>query len=344
MKIAIQSISGEHDQFIERWIAICSAQGYDYCLVNVADSQCLDVILDSDVFLFHWTLHNYILFPIMYELSAALSYSKVKVFPDLHSCWHYDDKIAEFFLFKSLNIETVPTYVFADSKLAWQWAKGQNYPLITKLRRGAGSMNVYKLCSTREAKTAIRKAFSSGLLVVNRYYLFLDKWMRFKRTPSWSTLIGLGRGLARLFVPTQAEKTIPKQKSVILFQKFVPGLDHDIRVIVVGNQAIAIKRLTREGDFRASGSGRIVYDPNEIPLETVAMTFENAKKMKMQSCAMDYILMNGVYTAVEVSFDFLCNGYDLCPGYWDSSLKWHSCNIDMAEIIFNYMVKAQCNG
>lgn len=38
-------------------------------------------------------------------------------------------------------------------------------------------------------------------------------------------------------------------------QKFIPGLEHDYKVLVFGSVVYVLKRRTRKGDFRASGSG-----------------------------------------------------------------------------------------
>ena len=72
-----------------------------------------------------------------------------------------------------------------------------------------------------------------------------------------------------------------KRKSEIDINQdfFIPQNDFDIRVIVTGNKAIAIKRMNRKNDFRASGSGYILYDKNEIDIRCVKIAFEVNKKL-----------------------------------------------------------------
>jgi glutathione synthase/RimK-type ligase-like ATP-grasp enzyme len=59
----------------------------------------------------------------------------------------------------------------------------------------------------------------------------------------------------------ETEKKFNPEKNYVYFQDFIPQNDFDIRIIVIGKRAFAIKRMVRKGDFRASGSGNIKYDP-----------------------------------------------------------------------------------
>ena len=36
--------------------------------------------------------------------------------------------------------------------------------------------------------------------------------------------------------------------------------------------------MVRDGDFRASGSGKIIYNKDEIPLECINIAFKTSKK------------------------------------------------------------------
>ncbi len=45
-----------------------------------------------------------------------------------------------------------------------------------------------------------------------------------------------------------------------IVQEFFPGLTSDYKVLVYGSRFYIVKRLNRKGDFRASGSGKLVFD------------------------------------------------------------------------------------
>src|SRR5690606_9843799 len=94
------------------------------------------------------------------------------------------------------------------------------------------------------------------------------------------SLKGVLKGLARTVVPPPYARGKGKERGYVYFQEFVGGNDSDIRVVVIGGRAFAIRRMVRKNDFRASGSGRILYDPAIIPLSAVAMAFELAGRME----------------------------------------------------------------
>ncbi len=114
------------------------------------------------------------------------------------------------------------------------------------------------------------------------------------------------------------------EKGYIYFQDYIPNNLFDIRVIVLAKRAFAIKRMVRKGDFRASGSGSILYEKDHIPLSTIELAFQLTDKLHSQCTAFDF-----VYDAmenpmvIELSFGFSIAGYDPCVSYWDTSLKFH---------------------
>jgi hypothetical protein len=97
---------------------------------------------------------------------------------------------------------------------------------------------------------------------------------------------------------------------------------------VIGNNAFAIKRMVRKNDFRASGSGSILYDKALFDKETIKLAFNITDKLKAQCMAYDFVFSDGKPLVVEISYGFSMTGYDPCPGYWDSDLKWHEGKFD----------------
>ena len=114
----------------------------------------------------------------------------------------------------------------------------------------------------------------------------------------------------------------PKEMNYVYFQDFIPQNDCDIRVIVIGMRAFAIKRMIRENDFRASGSGFIKYSPKEIPIECIEIAFDISYKLKAQCLAYDFVFLNNEAKLIEISYGFSRKGYLDCEGYWDNSLNW----------------------
>ena len=54
------------------------------------------------------------------------------------------------------------------------------------------------------------------------------------------------------------------QRDYLLVQEFLPGNGFDTRITVIGNRAFGFRRFNRPDDFRASGSGRIDWNPAAI--------------------------------------------------------------------------------
>jgi hypothetical protein len=104
----------------------------------------------------------------------------------------------------------------------------------------------------------------------------------------------------------------------------IPNNKYDIRICVVGNKAFGLKRLIRKNDFRASGSGNIIYKKQEIDERCVQIAFNINEKIKAQSIAFDFVFdANNNPLIVEISYGFVVKVYDPCEGYWDKDLNWH---------------------
>jgi hypothetical protein len=92
---------------------------------------------------------------------------------------------------------------------------------------------------------------------------------------------------------------------------------------VIAGKAFAIKRMVRENDFRASGSGSILFDKNLIDQESLRIAFDVSAKLKAQCLAYDFVYKDGKPLIIEISYGFANTAYDPCPGYWDEDLDWH---------------------
>ena len=115
-----------------------------------------------------------------------------------------------------------------------------------------------------------------------------------------------------------------REHGYVYFQKFIPDNTFDIRGIVIGDKAFEIKRMCRDNDFRASGSGSIVYDRSDLNEECARISFEAAKKLGTQCLALDFVFDKGRPLIVEASYGFSMHGYDRCTGYWDKDMVWHA--------------------
>ncbi|MFT3682731.1 MAG: hypothetical protein QM791_20910 [Ferruginibacter sp.] len=319
----IQNKIAIHDSkvsFSERWIDYCKKENIPYKIVDCYQNDIIEQLQDCTVFMWHFyhTNEKDILFAK--QLLYALQSTGKKVFPDFSTAWHFDDKVGQKYLLEAAGAPFVPSYVFYNRHDALNWAASCTYPKVFKLRTGSGSVNVQLVKSFTEAGALIKKAFTGGFKNSGLVPLS-DVYSKFKR--GRASLNAMLRSIARQVVPTKFAKMSNREKGYIYFQDFIPGNDHDIRVVVIGDRAFALKRMVRENDFRASGSGNILYDRELFDESVIKLSFDINKKIRSQCLAFDYVFDNGRPLVVEISFGFHTGGYDACPGYWDETLRWH---------------------
>lgn len=336
MKIAIHHFK---DSFSERWIKYCKENKVDYKIVDCFSNSILDDMQDCDALFWHWHHADHKARLLAQQLTIVLESIGKKVFPDFKTCWHFDDKVGQKYLLESIGAPYIPTYVFYDKSEALKWADDTIWPKVFKLRGGAGAANVKLIKNKSEASRIISKAFGKGFSSVNRTADFKDRIKTFIRKKDFKSLGIAIKGLGRLFVPTDFEKRNGRESGYVYFQEFIEDNSYDIRVIVIGEKAFAIKRNVRENDFRASGSGKIDYDKDLIDIRCVQIAFETSKKLDAQCLAYDFVFSNGIPLIVEISYGFAMKAYDYCPGYWSSNLHWHECKFSPQEFMITDVLR-----
>jgi hypothetical protein len=215
--------------------------------------------------------------------------------------------------------------VFWDYDEALAFTLKCSYPIVFKLSVGAGSANVIKVESQKEAETLVRKIFGSGVTPYT-FNEYSSVWF----PTSKDDLLRLKSRVAQRVKNALFHNCPPRphyymtQKNYAYFQEFLPDNDHDIRVTVIGNRAWGYIRQNRVGDFRASGSGLLDYDPKRIPEEAVRIAHDISIRNKFQCMAYDFLRSpDGHLLVNEISYSFVESLVHNCPGYWDSDLVWH---------------------
>lgn len=320
MKIAIHNRPGS---FSGRWIEYCQRNNIPYKLVNCYQSDIVSQLANCDALMWHHHHADYKDVLFAKQLLFSLEQTGKKVFPDFNTCWHFDDKVGQKYLLESIGAPLVPTSVFYDKEEALTWAEKTEYPKVFKLRGGAGSANVRLANNKKEAVRLIRKAFSQGFPQLDRWEYFKEK-IRKIRIGKENVFIGLAKGIYRLFASSTYAKMKGNEKGYVYFQDFIPNNNSDARIIIIGDKAFAIKRMVRANDFRASGSGIIKYEKDEIDTRCINIAFEISEKLKFQCMAYDFVFdANNKPLLVEISYGFLPQVYTACPGYWDKNLNFY---------------------
>lgn len=336
MKIAIHHKLGS---FSERWIEYCKKNAISYKIVNAYDSNIIEQVKGCDVFMWH---HHHADFKDVLtakKILFALEHAGIKVFPDFKTGWHFDDKVAQKYLLEAIEAPLVPSFVFYEKQKALEWAESTNYPKVFKLKGGAGASNVKLVKTKKQCVRLINKAFGNGFPQNDYLYEFKDRIKKYKAGKMSAKQIL--SPLYRLVFPRAFDKMSHKEKGYVYFQEFIANNDSDIRVIIVGDKAFAIKRMIRDNDFRASGSGKIIYDKQQINEACIKIAFDINQKIRAQSIAFDFVFdESNNPLVVEISYGFAIKAYDNCPGYWDSALNWHEGKFNPQEWMMDNIINS----
>lgn len=319
MKVAVENKCNE-GYFTARWIKWLENNSIDYILVNFSDSDIIDALRDVDVVLWHFSHASHPDYYLGKVLLTALQYNKA-VFPAPFDFWHFDDKVAQKYIFENLNIPTPQTDVFYSLSDAIDFLKNSSYPLVAKLKGGAGSSNVKILTTKLQAMRYAIRSFTIGHRAIDRFSNLrfgLSKLLKGK-----SSLKDFCLTFIKIFIKSSFERYSGNHKGYVLFQQFLPENPFDQRVVVIDNKAFALKRHVNEGDFRASGSGNITYDRTNIDSRCIEIAFDTAKKLSSNCLALDFLYdANGELVVAEISYGFHQDAYDHCEGYWTSDMEW----------------------
>lgn len=310
------------DLFHYRWIDYCEKNNIPYKLVTCYDNDIIQQLMGCSCLMWHYHQASTTAIVMAKSLLFSLEQSGFKVFPDFNTAWHFDDKVAQKYLLEALAIDLVPTWVFYNKKTAYQWIETTAFPKVFKLKGGAGSQNVQLVKTKDQAKSLANKAFTNGFPAYDGWGSIKEryrKWLLGK-----TSFFDVFKGFVRLFNPPRYAKVMGNEMDYLYFQEFIANNDADIRIVVIGGKAFGIKRMNRENDFRASGSGFILYDKQSIDERFVKVAFEINKKLNAQCIAYDFVLdKNNKPLLIEISYGFANGGYDACVGYWDEHMNWH---------------------
>lgn len=314
LRIAIQAddsdlMSGKRQSFSERWQELAAIAGHETVSVDAYSEDFFDSLSGCDGFM--WYFPNA---PFYSDLGKRLMLAihqgmKLPTFPSWRTCWFFEDKHAQHYLLKSAGVPTPSAWVFWGRSDAEAFIKEATYPLVFKLSFGIASANVRLLNNRKEARYLIDRLFGDGMSILPMKSirpLFPEVSDRLSNTARSL----LGKRVKDHFADA------PIQRGCALFQEFVPDNHFDVRVTIIGNRAFAFRRMNRPGDFRASGSGSIDWDPSRIDLEAVELGFDVARKVDSQVLTLDILKRQQRLVVVEISYYYEAWAVHRCPGHW----------------------------
>jgi glutathione synthase/RimK-type ligase-like ATP-grasp enzyme len=299
------------DASSSRWAELLQEAGFQVKWVDVRRPDILEQLVGCQGFMWRWghfegmaRIARRLLPVIENELGLA-------VYPDQNTCWHYDDKIAQFYLLNAAGIPMPPTTIWFERQGAHEWAETAEYPLVLKLATGAGSTNVRLVREKIEAHWWIDRMF--------------ETWhtdLQLKRPDKMSLRDRIDtalRVLVKGYAPSSElhDDGREPQSGYVYFQAFVPDNSYDTRVKVIGKRAFGKRRFNRPNDFRASGSGLKDMDPEKVDPAFVRLAFKTARTLRSQSVAIDGLYWHHQPVLTEISYTYPSwETYEL-PGHWE---------------------------
>jgi glutathione synthase/RimK-type ligase-like ATP-grasp enzyme len=320
IKIAIHHREGS---FSDRWILYCKENNLFYVLVNCFDNDIITKLENYKITHLLWHVNHSSVNELMIFSSILNAAEKmnIKTFPNFNTRWHFDDKIAQKYLLESIGAPLVETTVFYDITNAKNYIKKAPFPIVAKLKRGAGSSNVELLKNKKEATNYIIQMFNTGKKSIPNTFENYEQKLRVAKKIKNPLL--LFKKTINYILKNKREQLISNpEKGYVYFQKFLPDNTFDTRIILIGEIAFGIIRYNRKNDFRASGSGLIDFSSFNIDIKIIAIAFEISEKLKAQTIAFDFIYDNKTPKIIEISFGFNMQLYDVCEGYWKKDLTF----------------------
>lgn len=309
-----------YSAYVRCFEAILDYNGIEHVQLGASDSNFWTQVSELNLFIYWWGHANNERLIALTIIPIVENEMGIPCLPNMRTSWLYDDKIREYYLLKQHGFPIVQSWIFWDQKQALSWLDDALFPVVFKLKGGAGSTNVVMVNNKSLGKKLIRKMFRSGVKSGAVPWGTIH-WKDFSIS---KTIHRWGGMLIRRINPSGTLPDWELHKNYVLFQKFLPNNDYDTRVTVIGDRAFAFRRFNRPNDFRSSGSGRIDHDINQIDMKFIQKAFEVSKAMNFQSMAYDFLYdENGKAAFCEISYTYVDSVVHDCHGYWDPSLSWH---------------------
>lgn len=305
------------------WIEYCQKNNISFEIVDCYQPDIINKLLHFDCLL--WHIGNYVLQDMLVGRSIlyAAKNMGLKVFPDYNTAWHFDDKIAETYILQSAGAPIPDSWMFYQFQDCSSWLQNEaKYPLIAKLRCGAGSNNVRLLRTKNNALKYARKMFKHGYKTYPSI-LFKTK-SQFLSSKNWEVMKARIKRIPEFLQTLSRAKKFPKERGYVFFQEYIPNDGFDLKIVVIGDKLSYIGRNIRKGDFRASGGGDLFFEKSLVSQNIITSAFSISDKLGFQCMGYDYVVdkITGIGKIVEISYGFSHIALLQAGGYFDRNGDW----------------------
>lgn len=337
LKIAIQPDevvhhNGERQSYSKRWLKLARELDVEAVPVDVFAPDIFDTIAACDAFMWRYDPPAHTRLHADRLLTAIEEGMRMPVFPSLESRWHFEDKIGQAYFLAAAGIPIPVTTVCWSREHAVRFCADATYPFVLKLATGYQGSNVRLVTNRDDALFHVEQLFGHGAIALSQRPASHAGllWRRVRAA------VDLFKG-RNPFGPTADAEL---QYGYFLAQEFLPDNPFDVRVTITGNRAFVFRRFNRPGDFRASGSGLIDWDPAQVGEDAVRLAYRVASHLGAQTVGVDIIRRGREPVVVELTLAYASWALRDCPGHWVlhgepdfGSLEWVDGSLEPADAI-----------
>ncbi len=341
MKLAIHNGKDKKVSWNTRWIDYCKKNNIPYIGVDCYAYDIIDILRKEEVTHLMWAFSLALPKDHIMAKSVLNAANKmgIKTFPNFDSNWHFEDKIAQKYLLEAIGAPVVKSWTFYDKQKAMDFADHAQFPVVAKLRKGAGSKNVVLIHNPKECRDYVNTMFGKGVIPSQSVSSLAGDKIK-AITNKKKTNLSISDLFGKLKVHLNRRKLFTKEIGYVYFQEFLPNNKNDLRIAVVGDRVWGFYRGVRKDDFRASGSGIIDYE-TPLPLDVVKNSYEITKRLGTQSLCFDYVKApDGSYQIVEICYGYVSEAIFKCKGYWDESMMFHEAHLMPDECVLIDFIKS----
>ena len=324
------------------WIAYCKKNNIPFDVIDCYHPDTVQVLKDYNYLLWHlgsFTANSFYMGMATMNVARGLG---VSVFPNYETAWHFDDKISEAMLLKSVKAPMPKSWAFFVLDECMDWLnRFDQFPLVAKLKCGSGSNNVKLLHNHEEAVQYAKQMFLKGIKPNNS--VTFKAMSNLRSSKDLQMIKARIKRIPDFLGKLRAAKSLSVESGYVLFQEFIPNNGYDLKVVVVGDKLSFIVRHTRKGDFRASGGGSIEYDKAYVPQNVIDSAFKLSDSLGFQCMGYDYVIdkCDGIGKVIEISYGFSHTALMQSGGYWDRDAIWHDEPLNAPEEILKNLLKRE---
>ncbi len=303
----------------EKWKEYLEKNKVSFRLINVFESNLKEQLDGIRLLLWSFDHTDYQESLIAASACKTAENLGIEVYPNHNERFFYNDKLTQAIYFNSIGLPIPETKIYYELSHFSTFLKNAQFPFIIKLRKGAGSENVFFIRSTAEAKKLSNKLFHKGISVFRA-----ENYIK-KRIKKERNLFSLPRIMRRSYLIDRHYNKFPKESGYVLVQEHIQNEGFDYRVVVTGKRAYVAKRIVLQHQFGASGSGLAEYPNEDSPQKLVEIAFNIHQKMNTRCMSYDFLQEadSGKFYLIEANYTYAHTSMDPCKGYFDSDLTWH---------------------